>query len=159
LEKLQRKCRKLKLGIIPLGDQKTGSIGEFYAWLFLTAKYPGAKLTLGRTSEKGWDIRVEKAKRKPWLVQVKTTSAFAQKRKLSPIHHGWHQLFILYLGLNLQPEGFWIVTDRTIVKPKDVLRCTCRKPDNDPSSGSRVIPFGKNRVTELLEVIAEQLKG
>ena len=46
-----------KSSLIPKGDQKTGCIGEFYVYLYLTHRFPESTLTYGNHSEKGWDIR------------------------------------------------------------------------------------------------------
>lgn len=43
---------------IPEGDQKTGSIGEFYAYRYLSIAFPDYELTYGSHSEKGWDIHI-----------------------------------------------------------------------------------------------------
>jgi hypothetical protein len=77
--------------LIPRGDQKTGCIGEFYVRLYLRARFPGATFKYGSLSEKGWDVDVSFPGR-TWKIQVKAVSAFAVKRRLSPIHNGWHEL-------------------------------------------------------------------
>lgn len=147
LERLQHES-----GLIPAGDQKTGCIGEFYAYLYLAAKHPGATLSFGGHSQKGWDLEVREGRRR-CRVQVKTVSAYSRTRRLSPLHRGWNELFVVYLGRDLRPQGFWIVTDTSIVPPGGVLKSSvCPKPDGR-SSGSVRIPFGENRVAELCAVI------
>lgn len=36
---------------IPGGDQKTGSIGEYYAYLYLSTIYPGANIKKAQTTQ------------------------------------------------------------------------------------------------------------
>jgi hypothetical protein len=142
--------------LIPQGDQKTGCIGEFYAYLYLRAKYPDAKLTYGGHSEKGWDIKVEQPSGQ-WLVQVKTVSAYSASRTISPIHPGWDKLFLVYLDEEFVPRGFWVIPDNSIVSKGKVLKgCRCRKPD-DASSGSAVIPWSDNKCGEFLALVMPQI--
>lgn len=141
--------------LIPEGDQKTGCIGELYGYLYLAYTNPGATLTYGTHSEKGWDIDC-KTETRSMLVQIKTVSAYSKTRTISPIHHGWDQLFILYLDRNLAPAGFWIITDRSIVADGEVRKgCKCRNPES-VASGSPNLPFGDNRIEELLTAIVAQ---
>jgi len=138
--------------MIPIGDQKTGCIGEFYAYLYLTKKFPNSKISYASHSKKGWDIEIRTNNFKE-RVQVKTVSAYSTTRVMSPIHYGWDQLFILYLDKNFKPLGFWIIKDVSIVKEGGVLKSRkCRKPDN-LNSGSKDIPFGQNIVQELIDAI------
>lgn len=147
--RLQRLQRSLQC--IPGGDQKTGCIGEYYAYAYLLSRYAEEELTFGSHSEKGWDIQVERSP--SWRIQVKTVSAFSKTRALSPIHDGWDQLFIVYLNKQLKPKGFWVIEDTSIVERGGRLASAkCRRPGND-KSGSRAIPFGPNRITEMAAAI------
>jgi len=135
---------------IPRGDQKTGSIGEYYSYRYLSSVYSTQKLEYGSHSEKGWDIRIVDCNIK---VQVKTVSAFSKTRSISPIHHGWNVLHLIYLNKSFWPEGFWIIEDLSILSGKDKLAGKkCRMPGK-PATGSKDIPFGENRVGELLNVL------
>ncbi len=139
---------------IPPGDQKTGCIGEYYAYAYLLSRFAEDKLSFGSHSEKGWDIRVDDSP--PWHIQVKTVSAFSKTRTLSPIHKGWQQLFIVYLNKALEPEGFRIVSDTTLPRPNGKLEgAKCRLPGNE-KTGSRAIPFGPNRVEDMLDALREE---
>lgn len=141
--------------LIPEGDQKTGCIGELYGYLYLAHVNPDATLTYGSHSEKGWDIKYEINGRSR-RIQIKTVSAFSKTRTISPIHHGWHELFIIYLDRNLAPTGFWIIADTAIVADGEVRKgCKCRDPDK-VGTGSPTLPFGDNRIAELREAIAAQ---
>ncbi|WP_162549962.1 hypothetical protein [Hymenobacter nivis] len=95
-------------GPIPQGDQKTGAVGEFYAHLYLLGKYPNADVIFGGNGNPVWDIKVTDNE-SVWHVQVKTVSAFSKTGRLSPIHVGWQELYIIRLNKQLQPDGFWQV--------------------------------------------------
>jgi hypothetical protein len=136
---------------IPGGDQKTGCIGEYYAYLYLQSMYGAEILSYGGHSEKGWDIKVDLEATK--LIQVKTVSAFSKTRTISPIHKGWDELYIIYLSKSFEPQGFWIIADKTIFGAKEkITSAKCRNP-NKERTGSAIIPFGENRIKELLYVI------
>ena len=144
--------------MIPPGDQKTGCIGEFFVYLYLSAKYPGHDLRFAGHSKSGWDIEVG-GRGHERRFQVKTVSAYSVTRRLSPISAGWHELFVVYLDRNLSPTGFWIVTDHSIVPESGVLRhCVCPDPSGD-RQGSGAISFGENRIEELNEIIRPVLRA
>jgi len=67
IQRLQQSPARL----LPPGDQKTGSIGEFYVQLYLRGRYPKAALDVAGHSEKAWDIRV-RTRARTWLIQTKT---------------------------------------------------------------------------------------
>ena len=153
LQGLQR-----RKGPIPPGDQKTGCIGEFYAYLYLQAKYPEAILSYGQHSEKGWDIKVVSPER-TWRVQVKTVSEYALTRSISPIHCGWDELFVILLGKDLTPKGFWRIADNAIVAKGEVLKgCKCRRP-GVRSSGSKIIAWDDDLIEEFRRLVLPQLSG
>jgi hypothetical protein len=132
---------------IPGGEQKTGSIGEYYAFVYLLSQYDESQLSFGSHTEKGWDIEVATSPAR--RIQVKTVSAFSKTRTISPIHRGWDDLYILFLSRQLKPEGFWIIQDNSIFGEKQKIEnAKCRVPEN-LRTGSAIIPFGKNRVETL----------
>jgi hypothetical protein len=135
--------------LIPLGDQKTGCIGEFYVYLFLQDKFPKATLTYGNHSQKGWDIKLTKPDKSVVTIQVKTVSAYSKTRQISPIHHGWNELHLVYLDRGFQPLGYWIVDDRSIVKKGDKLMGRKIPVPEKEGTGSKGIPFGDNLVHVL----------
>ena len=103
LERIQR-CEEEKDSLIPVGDQKTGAIGEFYALLYAKCHYEEAKLA--KNSQQGWDIKIRDVEE--MTIQVKTVSAFSTTRRISPLHYGrFHKLWVLFLDERLQPAGFW----------------------------------------------------
>lgn len=144
--------------LIPIGDQKTGCIGEFYVYLFLENKFPKATVNYGNHSQKGWDIKITNPDKKFITVQVKTVSAYSKSRTMSPIHHGWNELHLVYLDRNLQPEGYWIVNDRSIVKKGNKLMGRRAPLPGKYGTGSKGLPFGNNLIQDLKKVL-KQFKG
>ena len=134
--------------LLPPGDQKTGCVGEFFAHLFLRETYPGATIIRGGHSNKAWDFELRNGAETK-RIQVKTVSAYAIHRTLSPVHHGWDELFLMYLGKDLMPLGFWIITDNSIVGEGEVLKnLKCCTPDG--KKASKILPVGENRIETLL---------
>ena len=132
---------------IPAGDQKTGSIGEYYAFVYLLSQFNEDALSFGGHSEKGWDSEIVQSP--SCRVQVKTVSAFLSSRIISPIHRGWDELFIIFLRKRFEPEGFWIVRDQSIFGNRDKIQgAKCQVPGN-PNTGSAIIPFGEDQVGAL----------
>lgn len=138
---------------IPGGDQKTGSIGEYYAFVYLLSQFDENQLRFGGHSEKGWDIEIlESPVRR---IQVKTVSAFSKTRTISPIHRGWDELYILFLSKRLEPEGFWIIQDNGILGDKHRIESAkCQLPGK-LGTGSAFIPFGSNRIEDLRRAIKQ----
>ncbi len=147
-EKLQ--LLQEKVPSIPEGDQKTGCIGEYYSYRYLSNIHSSLSLEYGSHSEKGWDIKIVNSGVK---VQVKTVSAYSKTRTISPIHRGWDILHIIYLNKALEPEGFWVIADNNIFGSAESLKSKkCKHPDN-PNTGSHCIPFGENKISELVSAI------
>jgi len=136
---------------MPPGDQKTGCIGEYYAFVYLKATRPDCTIKFGNHSQKGWDIEVNGTT--DAKIQVKTTSSFSKGRKLTPIHDGWDELFIFYLNRSLRPEGFWIIDDPSII---DVKTVTCGDPER-PSTGSDCIDWATNEVDRVNKAVEDIL--
>jgi hypothetical protein len=105
LEALQRS----KASQLPVGDQKTGVIAECYGRLYAQQQYPEAELVYGTPSEHAWDIIVRKKNQPDHKIQVKAVSAYSETSRVSIIHPGWHELYLLRLDLKLWPEGFWVL--------------------------------------------------
>jgi hypothetical protein len=145
--------------LIPIGDQKTGCIGEFYAMLYVKATNPKSPVRFTKPSSKGWDIEVELPGSDMQKIQVKTVSAYSKKRMMTPIHEGWDDLYVLHLDRHLEPDGFWIVPKATISAREMPLR-GMRCPDPEKGRiGSRSIHFGENLVAELRRGISQSRHG
>ena len=94
---------------LSVGDQKTGVIGEFYGKLYAQTKYPTAKVTYARPSTTSHDLVVKRRGRRPQKIQVKTVSEFSETKRLSPLHPGWDELYLMRLDRKLKPVGFWVI--------------------------------------------------
>lgn len=103
--------------LIPIGDQKTGAIGEFYALMYLRGKNPYSIFTLCENhSHKGYDI-VEKDKNGIIIkgISVKTVSEFSKTRKTSEIIIEKEieiDLHIISLNKEFKPNGYWILNGK-----------------------------------------------
>lgn len=102
LEEIQR------AGLLPIGDQKTGVIAEFYAQIY--AEHVYARFKTGHSSQSAWDLMVSATKTGKFdAVQVKAVSDFSQTRRVSPIHPGWDQLWLICLDERLEPYALKII--------------------------------------------------
>jgi hypothetical protein len=145
-------------GLIPPGDQKTGCIGEFYARLFLLARYPGAPVSFAGHSQSGWDMEVATSVGVRRF-QIKTVSAHSKTRRISPISSGWDELFVVFLDLSFQPAGFWVISDSSVVPEGSTLRHCCSPRPGFANAGSAKLPFGPDRVAELREAVLRALEA
>ena len=144
--------------LIPVGDQKTGSIGKFYIYLYLTHRFPDSTLAYGNHNQSGWCIQVLTPDKPDFKVEVKTVSAYSKDRNISRIHHGWDELHLIYVDKMLQPEGFWIIRDSTIVgRDKPLKGKKCPVPGK-AGTGSEDISFGDNLIEDLRKSIAWIIK-
>ncbi|GAF81218.1 unnamed protein product [marine sediment metagenome] len=154
LEDMQKKTMS---GQLPIGDQKTGVIGEFYTKIYLESIHPDAKIAYGNPSQRGWDLEIE-AGPKCIRVQVKTVSEYSNARRISPIHSDWDQLFLVYLDKKFLPVALWEIADTSIVPRRGVLKNRTMPKPGDPKSGSVAFANRKDRLAELLQAI-QRIKG
>ncbi len=106
-EKIQKSS---DFDFIPIGDQKTGVIGE--AFIFEYLKRQGYQdLEFGNAAQKAWDIKYSfgLAPNEKVLVQIKTVSAFSKTKRVSPIHFAedYCELYLVSLNKNLLPDNIW----------------------------------------------------
>ena len=149
LEKLQQE----KDSPIPIGDQKTSSIGEFYDCIYLHHKYPEASIEFGGNSQIDWDIQVFRGE-SPIKIQVKTISAHSKTRVMSPIYHGWDELHIISLDKLFQPNGFWVIKDTNLC-PKGARLKGRKCPDPKSELGDKMLYRIKNKMHSAENLIAE----
>jgi hypothetical protein len=142
--------------MLPIGDQKTGVIGEFYAMLFARSIYVGCAVAFAAPTA-AWDIEVSGAR--DLKIQVKAVSAYSKTRIISPIFPGWDHLYLIALDRAFSPTGFWTVTTPDIFGSRSELRSQKMRDPSKPSSGSPGIPFGDNRVSDLLPLISAEVGG
>lgn len=149
LEQLQR-SRTLE---IPIGDQKTGVIAEFFARIYARHRFPEAALEFGSASEHAWDIKVLRPGQPELKVQVKAVSAHSQTSRVSPIHPGWHQLWLMRLDENLRPHALWVVEAKTAAWSNTLLKNRTMPKLGNPQSGSAELRAGANETTQFLATL------
>ena len=98
-EQAQEQCDSLQNG--GGRDQKTGVIGEYYAYEYLKNKGDNPEYA---PSGEHYDIIANGEK-----YQVKTVSYYSKTRTLSPIHVGWDYLTVVELNIEFIPEMFAII--------------------------------------------------
>jgi hypothetical protein len=129
---------------VPIGDQKTGVIGEAFIFEYLRRQgHPD--LEFGNTSQKAWDIKYPSglAPNNVVLVQVKTVSAFAKMKRISPIHFAedYCELYLVSLNEQLIPDNIWKPKgySQGKIKTQDgeqvVIGTRLPKDENDTASG------------------------
>lgn len=110
LEGLQRDEAERPDKLIPIGYQKTGAVGEFYAMRYLLTKNPGADVVLKPASNHQIDIVVtENGNTK--TVKVKTVSRHSKTRTVSPIHGSYDELHLILLDESFKVAYYWITRD------------------------------------------------
>jgi hypothetical protein len=150
LDNLQRSMSSL----VPVGDQKTGVIAEFFARLYAHWRFKGCRSRYGHPSHPSIDIEVTPPGRRPLNIQVKAVSAFAQKSRISPVKTGWHELWLMRLDQRFYPIGFWVLTrdQARWRRSKTSLTMPVR---GAPQSGSQCLWGAEDRYSELVECLTE----
>jgi hypothetical protein len=127
---------------VPIGDQKTGVIGEAFIFEYLR-RQGKTDLEFGNPAQKGWDIRYssEQVPNEVVHVQIKTVSAFAKKQAIGPIHSGYSELYLVSLNKALIPDNMWMPKGFSLAKNimlqarKKVTGTRMPKNANDTGSG------------------------
>ena len=101
-----------------------------------------------------YDITVETKEGKRKKVQVKTMSEYSKTKIMSPIRSGWDELFVFYLGRDLKPKAFWILSDKSIVKGGKKLKGRKMPILEENDSPNKIykrgsLVFGANRIQEF----------
>ncbi len=148
LEKLQHQEKAL----LPIGDQKTGVIAEFYARLYAVDQYPGAEHLYGTPSQHAWDITVRRPLVADHKIQVKAVSAYSKTSRISPIHPGWGELYLMRLDDNFHPAGFWTLEASAVTWSGTKLGASTMPPTG--SLGSSPFFGAVDRLERLLEVVS-----
>jgi hypothetical protein len=149
LEEVQR-SRPMHL---PRGDQKTGVIAEFYGRLYATARFAPTELKFGSTSQHAWDIKVPQPGLEALKIQIKAVSAHAQKGRISTIHPGWDELWLMHLTEEMLPQAFWIYTKEDSPWATKTLLTKTMPRRGISNSGSAELRNGTDRLPELLATI------
>lgn len=137
---------------MPRGDQKTGWIGEFYCHLFLLGTRSRGAVLPGGHSSKAWTFRVSEAGHDK-LVLVKTVSGFSPTRLLSPVHHGWNELFVVSLDRRFRPDGFWMVPAPDLEASAYPLRGIRAPAPGGSGPVGPVLDFSRDRYSEFMRAI------
>jgi hypothetical protein len=132
LENLQRS----RVKELPRGDQKTGVIAEFYARIYAEVVFAGARLVFGHPSEPVSDIVVHRKSGATLKIQVKAVSAHADKGRVSPIHPGWDELWLMRLTCDLAPEGFWVIEKANVDWANEKIASSTMPQRNGGGAGS-----------------------
>lgn len=150
LERLQR-SHPLE---IPIGDQKTGVIAEFFARIYAKHRFPEAALEFGTASQHAWDIKILRPSQPEIKVQVKAVSAHSKTSRISPIHPGWHQLWLMRLDEHLRPHALWVVEAQDKVWSNYLLKNRTMPKLGNAKSGSVELRAATNETTLLLAALA-----
>ena len=150
LEELQR----ARTSEIPIGDQKTGAIAEFYARIYAKHRFPTGKLEFGSASEHAWDIKVIQPGMREIKVQVKAVSAHSQTSRVSPIHPGWHELWLMRLDERLRPQALWVIEATRSPWSQSPLKNRTMPKLGNANSGSAELRCGSNETTAFLAALA-----
>jgi len=146
-ERLER-LQHAENALLPIGDQKTGVIAEFYSRIYAQAVFPDSELIFGTPSEHIWDIRVRTANKPDHLIQVKCVSSHSKTSRVSQIHPGWHELYLLRLDGNFWPIGFWTLSANDAVwSGKRIGGATM--PRQGRASGSAVFAPAVDRLVAM----------
>lgn len=109
--------------IIPIGDQKTGAIGEYFGKIILSKilKTDIENLTFCGHSEKGRDVKFVNNGEKKYY-QIKTISAYNKYKKTSKLNHNnsdskasINGLLIVYLEKSLLDGCFYYFDEEGIL--------------------------------------------
>ena len=146
LEQLQR----TRTTEIPIGDQKTGVIAEFYARIYATSRFPNATFEFGSACEHAWDIKVLLPNQPEIKVQVKAVSAHSQTSRVSPIHPGWNQLWLQHL----RPQALWVIESERVTWSQRLMKNRTMQKLGNVQSGSAELRGGANETSAFLAALA-----
>lgn len=140
--------------LLPRGDQKTGVIAEFYGRLYAAERFAPAKPEFGSTSEHAWDIKVQQPNGAIIKIQIKAVSAHAEKSRISTIHPGWDELWLMRLTEEMLPEAFWIYKKNNCPWAVSIQKSKTMPQLGKPGTGSIELRNGEDRLTDLLAALS-----
>jgi hypothetical protein len=152
LEQLQRAEETRHL--IPIGDQKTGVIAEFYARIYAEHRFKAARIEFGSPSERGWDIKVTLADKRALKVQVKAVSAHSRSHAISPIHPGWDELWLIRLDVKLWPEAVWVIDAKRVDWAGQTLLGAKMPKPGSPVSGARKLQVAEDETALFVRALS-----
>jgi hypothetical protein len=151
LEQLQR----TRTTEIPLGDQKTGVIAEFFARIYAKLRFPNATFEFGSTCEHAWDIKVLLPNQPEIKVQVKAVSAHSHTSRVSPIHPGWNQLWLMRLDQHLRPQALWVIEAEKVSWSQRLMKNRTMPKLGYAQSGSAELRGGVNETSRFLAALTK----
>lgn len=157
--------------MLPVGDQKTGVIGEYYAKCYIEQVFNGGKTISYQPSGSDYDLEYKNKSGDSVKVQVKAVSWHSCTRTISPVKlldekgkHLFDELYLISLDENFLPDGFWINDYKLITKRikeknkknKNKIEGSFMKgkSKSKESEGSGYFDFTNDKVKELREAIA-----
>lgn len=146
LEEIQR------AGLLPIGDQKTGVIAEFYAQIYAERMY--SRVKTGHSSQSAWDLMVSATKTGKFeAVQVKAVSDFSQTRRVSPIHPGWDQLWLICLNARLELYSFKILHRKQVDWADSTMKNRAMPGGPDNKAGSAEFALAEDQTEAMLSAL------
>jgi hypothetical protein len=148
--------------ILPIGDQKTGVIGEYYAKKYIEKTFTFGKSIPYAKAGADYDLLYHDKKGNPIKVQVKVVSAHSKTRTISPLklkdskgNPLFDFLYLIALDMNFRPVNFWINPFNVIAKEangKVVIQGSKMKGiyENKDINGSKYFDFTEDKVNEML---------
>ena len=112
-----KKLQQDNLNLLPDGNVSVGTIGEYYAFIWLKHSNPTAIVKYGRSTEKSWDISVEEDNKKTFY-QVKTVSLNSQKLTIKNLIKGFDKLIVIVLAEDYFPEDVYLLDSNFEFKSK-----------------------------------------
>jgi len=94
--------------LLPRGSISVGTIGEYYAFIWLKHQFPKADVSYGSATEKSWDIAVTSGDSRT-LYQVKTVSLNSKSLRISNLQKGFDKLVIIVLAEDYFPENAYLL--------------------------------------------------
>lgn len=141
-----------KAELLPIGDQKTGVLAEFYAKIYADSVY--ARVETGHGSQSAWDLKVSTSKTGKFeAVQVKAVSDFSQTRRVSPIHPGWDQLWLVCLNKQLEPYSFKIIHKKQVDWADSTMKSRTMHGGQDNKAGSAEFHGAEDQTEIMLAAI------
>lgn len=158
-----------KKGLLPIGDQKTGVIGEYYAHCYYQSQ-PGVKSVEYAKSAMAFDLKLTLSSDPEKRIQVKCVSAHSKSRRIAPINiddsqeKPFDEIILLDLDFAFKPIGMYINSFEELKKrvlsnttqTKKVIGATMKGVYGETrkhTKGFGIIDWSENRVGELLEVV------
>lgn len=150
LESLQSRYKEL----LPGGDQKTGVIAEFYARIYAASAYPHSELAFGTTVQSAWGIMVKRSGQPDHKIQVKAVSGHSKTSRVSHIHPGWDELYLIRLDKTMYPNGFWVIRGSETGLNQKTIKATTMPCRGRPNSGSLVFHGADDQYDAFVEQLS-----